>query len=256
MSNIEKFLEQIKIYDCPGMAKIRLGNKGDGGYVALKEICERTDTVYSYGIGDDVGFELDFADRFTGKQINLYDPTITELPCKHPGFAFYRQGIGSEYPMIYPLPGSLLKIDVEWSEWEGIQASISTHDLLNFNQILIELHIVHCEPKNNLSPYFKGFYQSVYDKINEELFFKYYSLLKLLNEYFYIFHAHANNSLPMVTVGGYKFPPLIELSLVRKDLIDNVQEFIGSLPIEGLDYPNKTDRPDIIGYQPIRRKNV
>jgi hypothetical protein len=35
------------------------------------------------------------------------------------------------------------------------------------------------------------------------------------------------------------------VSFVRKDLVENIQETTASFPVEGLDFPNKTDRADI-----------
>ena len=88
-------------------------------------------------------------------------------------------------------------------------------------------------------------------QINEGIFIKYCLALEKLNEHFYIFHAHANNSLPLIEVNGYKFPPLMELSFVRKDLVACAMPTIETFPVEGLDYPNKTDRPDIKDWYPI-----
>ncbi|MEE9356505.1 MAG: hypothetical protein V3U75_13020 [Methylococcaceae bacterium] len=251
MNNIESFLNQFKVYDV-GLTKIRIGNNGDGGYVALKELCAKTDTVYSFGIGGDVGFELDFVNRFPNAQeIQLCDPTIDLLPDCHPRFSFSREGISPGYGVLKNIAeNSLLKVDVEWAEWEAFEI-FSKQDVGKFSQILIELHIVHAEPKEWLSPYFKGFYQAVFDKINDDLFARYCEVLRRLNEQFYIFHIHPNNSLPLINVGGHTFSPLLEVSFVRKDLAGAVYSTDEHFPIEGLDFPNKTDRMDILGWWPL-----
>ncbi len=39
-------------------------------------------------------------------------------------------------------------------------------------------------------------------------------------------------------------PQLVELTLIRRDLVKNACRSDGFIPIKGIDYPNKTDRPD------------
>ena len=250
MSSVKRFLDQIWVYDC-GMTKIRIGNSHDGGYVALREICEKTQTVYSFGIGDDVGFELDFADRFPQAQMRLFDPGISAPPENHPSFYFSKQGALEWYEAGYSTrPGSLLKMDIEWAEWVFF-LSITDKDLLSFSQILVELHLVHAEPRAGLSPYFQSFYQAALGKINDRLFTMHGNVLAKINQYFYAFHIHANNSLPLISVGGYAFPPLIEMSFVRKDMVGAAQPTAQSFPVAGLDAPNKTDRPDLLNVYPL-----
>src|SRR5512135_288181 len=96
VDNVGKFLESIQVYDC-GMTKVRIGNRNDGGYVAYRELCERSRTVYSVGIGTDVGFELDWAERFLDCHFELFDPTIERLPQEHERFTFHRRGLGAGY---------------------------------------------------------------------------------------------------------------------------------------------------------------
>jgi len=252
MDNVKNFLEQFKIYDCPNLTKIRIGNHGDGGYVALKELCKQTSTVYSFGIGDDVGFELDFVKQFpdiTG--IKLCDPTIDLLPETHTKFTFSKEGISPGYGALENLAeDSLLKVDVEWNEWDAFQV-FNEQDLGKFSQILIEFHIVHVEPRSELTAYFKSFYQTVLERINDDLFEKYCEVLERLNEQFYIFHIHPNNSLPKIGISGYSFPPLLEVSFVRKNSVGAVYSTGERFPVEGLDFPNKMDRPDIVNWWPI-----
>ena len=83
------------------------------------------------------------------------------------------------------------------------------------------------------------------------MFETHYKVLKKLNDLFYIYHIHANNSLPKVELNGYSFPPLIELSLVRKDLVKNTNMTNEIFPVKGLDFQNKTDRDDIEDFYPI-----
>ncbi|MCK5615128.1 hypothetical protein KAR91_75390 [Candidatus Pacearchaeota archaeon] len=270
MKNISKFLKEIKVYDC-NLTKVRIGNESDGGYVALKELCEKTNTVYSFGVENDVGFELDFVNRFPDSHIRLFDPTIDSLPCDHKRFTFFKLGVGQNHERLQNImlgdivsSSKLLKMDIEWDEWGAfLEADIET--ICKFDQLLIEFHIVGIDtvlqtekpgfvgPHHILTPYFRKFYQSVYDKIRDSVFEAYYQVMKKLNKNFYIFHIHANNSLSEIEIDGYRFPPLIELGFVRKDLVENVCETEESFPVNGLDFPNKTDRPDIDLSYPLNQ---
>lgn len=268
MKNVSKFLKEIKVYDCD-LTKIRIGNESDGGYIALKELCEKTNTVYSFGVENDVGFELDFVNRFPDSRVSLFDPTIDSLPCDHKRFTFFKLGVGQNHERLQSImlgdivsSSKLLKIDIEWDEWDAL-LSTPSKVLKQFNQLLIEFHIVSVDtltqierpgfagPHFILTPYFSKFYRSVYDKINDAIFRMYCDVLRKLNKNFYIFHIHANNSLSEINVDEHRFPPLIELSFVRKDLVENVCETDASFPVSWLDFPNKTDRPDIDLQYPL-----
>lgn len=255
MNNIKKFLSELRVYDC-GMTKTRLGNVGDGGYVVLQELCQKTTNLITVGVGDDIGFELDFMDKFNPEKILLFDPTIYEIKEDHPKIIFHKKEF-SENIVKIPLR-SILKIDIEYDEWELLQ-NLSRATLEMFDQLLVEFHIIHAEPKKGLSPYFSGVYQHACDKINQDLFLKYFSVVEKLNETFYIYHIHANNSLSNITLLGnigdipsvYSIPPLLEVSFVHKSLVKDIKPFTGNLPVTGLDFPNKSDRPDIIDWYPI-----
>ena len=62
MKEIQKFLKEIKVYDC-NLTKVRVGNESDGGYVALKELCEKTNIVYT-----------DLVRLFTNNDVNINNP--------------------------------------------------------------------------------------------------------------------------------------------------------------------------------------
>lgn len=253
MGNMELFFDEInKVYDCD-LTKIRVGNQHDGGYIALKEICEKTNTVYSFGIGDDVGFEMDFIKRFPNSIIRCFDPTMDCLPVNFEKLNFEKSGPEA---LIDISRNSLLKMDIEGCEWDAIHSTemFNIKNLIKFDQILIEIHLLHIEPKKAISLYFDNLYKKFADSINESLFNHYYNVIKTLNTFFYIFHIHPNNSLSKVSLQGYRFPPLIELSFVRKGLIDTIYETHTNFPVDGLDFPNKTDRMDIFNFYPIGDK--
>jgi|TARA_Y100000034_G_scaffold90003_1_gene108385 hypothetical protein len=258
MKEIQAFLDNINVYDC-GYEKIRIGNKSDGGYILLNDICENTDTLISIGIENDVSFDIDFTKKYNKTKINLYDNTITTLPVSHPNFNFFKLNVGNKNTnttitldkITKDLNNkTLLKMDIEWDEWK-IFEKINTDTLLKFNQMVIEFHIIHIDinnfftSNNILTPYFNNFYTEVYNKLNQNLFTKYKKILKKICKHFYIFHIHANNSLPKLSVNNNSFIPLLELSFVRKDLINTVKKTKCTYPIYNLDFPNKHYKPDI-----------
>lgn len=250
---IERFLSEIKVYDLP-VTKGRLGNEGDGGYVVAMEHLALADNLYSFGVGDDVGFELDFLRMFPKAKAHLFDPTIQAPPCNHERFNFERSGIGGCLPgggLLGNIKAdSILKIDAEWAEWEALLEIPLNR--LRFSQIIIEFHILHMEPRPGLSPYFTALYQSLADRQNQQLFRLYGHVMVWVNTWYKCFHAHANNSLPMVEVDGHRFPPLLEMSFLRNDLISSdIKPAAGPFPVSGLDFPNKKDRPDVCGWFPL-----
>jgi len=83
-------------YNCPTME--RVGRVGDGG----KWICDvdiltdRKCVVYSYGVNDDLSFELELIER-TGCEVHAFDPTVGGLPrdCQdNPRITFHKQALG------------------------------------------------------------------------------------------------------------------------------------------------------------------
>jgi hypothetical protein len=251
MKNIDKFFHEInRVYHIPNLKKIRIGRKRDGGYVLLKEVCATTKTVYTVGVGDDVSFELDFIKKFPDTVVYLYDPTIEKLPIENEQFIFSKssiEAIGEVHE------NSLLKVDMEWNEWEAF--SRLNKDFFNkFNQIVIEFHLFTVGGDRSLSPYFTKLYSEMDTKINEVLFQLYHQVLNSLNDLFYIYHIHPNNSLSKTYMGKYSFPPLLEVSFVNKKCVSSgilagMEE--KTRKNRGLDYPNKLDRPDITDFFPI-----
>lgn len=238
--------EALQVYDCPGLSKARYGQLRDGGYVLLRELMEnRVYCLYSYGIGDDMSFELDVLDRHPEARACLFDPTIDSPPVEHPRARFFKKPLT---PMCL-LPDSIMKVDVEGDEWQEL-LHWPEKELERLDQLVIELHFVHAIPPTGLTPYFTEFYRRHYRKINQRLFCRYLSVLNIINRNFRLFHLHANNSLPPIQIGGRKMFPLLEASYVNRSLVPDAVLSWGSLPVEGLDYPNKTDRPDCACMRP------
>lgn len=239
---IGSFLGQIQVYDV-GLDKARFGRGQDGGYVLLPSLCPLAGTIYSFGVGDDVSFELDLMGRFPSMVARLYDSAIDEPPQAHERFIFHRRAaIPGSLPQF--ARDSILKMDIEWDEWD-IFLGLPQKALVGFSQMAVEFHAFHVGQVEARTPYFRGLYGVVADKLNHHLFGIYDEVLDSINREFWCFHVHANNSLPLVGLGGFRFPPLLEMSFVRKDLVGAVRPYFGPAPVRGLDFPNKLDRSDI-----------
>jgi hypothetical protein len=235
------------------MTPMRLGPAHDGGYILLAEPCSMATEFYSFGVGNDVGFELDYVSRFPLNTVHLFDPTIDHLPQEHRNFRFQKRGIGmGNDPLTAVVPDAILKMDVEGHEWQAF-ATMPRSTLKTFSQMVIEFHILHVEPRAGLTPYFHGLYASFTDTVNVGVFEAYRDVMRKISEFFYCYHLHANNSLPLVTVDGVRFPPLLEMSFIRHDLASQMQPTTKTFPVPGLDAPNKTDRSDPDAYYPFRR---
>jgi len=252
---INKFFNLIKVYDTE-YTKVRVGNKEDGGYVVAKELAEKTDCVYSFGIGDDISFEEDFCNEFNPEKVRCFDHTIEGVATDIDKIEFNKLKLSPDLLTrddIYS--SSLLKIDVEWDEWDFFSGGLGLFNLFGFNQIIIELHIINPAEDNTWkTTYFTKFYKNIYSKINNDIFRKYYFVLNYLLSIFTIVHIHGNNSLIKTRLGGYEFPPLLELTLVRSNLIKKRKLTKETFPIKGLDYPNKTDRPDFESIFPFKHE--
>lgn len=221
--------------------KKRYGRNGDGGYILLKELFDKSNFVYSYGINDnpeDVSFDLQCSQE--GKNVYMYDGSIGKLPLENPRFFFKKEflfkgvlekhiqenGHESESNMV-------LKMDIEGSEYEVINSDI---DLISkhFDQVTIEIHnLIEEYPINwELTEFNRAI------KFNKDIKINFFENLFL---HYNIFHIHANNH----GVRHADFPDSLEISFLRKDYevfgIDNQR-----YPIDELDFPNYNFEKDYV----------
>jgi hypothetical protein len=250
------FINNIKVYDTPYI-KIRYGVDSDGGYVALKEISEKCQSLYSYGVSYDISFEIDFFKKNKECAVKLFDHTIVEIPEMPKEFMFLSEGIGTEKTECLDslknhlerfgdlgTKNKILKIDIEWNEWEVFE-KMDDETMDSFDQILCEFHLTPVSYNDNHSPYFTEFHQFVYNKINDLLFDKYSKVFDRLQNFYYIYHVHGNNSLPAIEFKGEFIPQLLEVSMVNKKYVDDPIISNSIFPVEGLDYPNKPWKDEI-----------
>ncbi|HBK09236.1 MAG TPA: hypothetical protein DDZ81_25820 [Acetobacteraceae bacterium] len=218
-----------------GFSKCRVGTANDGGYVMLDDL-KPVDVAYSLGIGSDVSWDLDMAQR--GVDIYQYDHTVADTPVSHPRFRHFRVGIthdDSLGPNLKRLDTILrqnghaqrhdmvLKIDIEGHEWDALE-SLDDKTLGQFRQIVAEFHGLQLLDM----PLFRQ---------------RAHRLFSRLREQFEVIHVHGNNFSGTRDLDGIPVPDCIEISFVRKDqysFAPSVELFPGPL-----DAANDSSKPDL-----------
>lgn len=208
--------------DVVGSKYIRIGSAGDGGYVMLDIFSKaKVDVAYSLGIGNDVSWDMDIAEK--GIDIFMYDHTLEYLPLKHQRFHFFKTGIGRKYisSEFEELESEirknghenceniLLKVDIEGAEWP-LFADMPEETMKQFVQIVIELHGV--TVKDNI------------DNAGNLI-----RILSKINNTHQSVHVHANPCTKVNWLHGIPLPDSIEVTYIRRDenfkFIENTRDF-------------------------------
>lgn len=232
-SEVLSIVERLRPHR-PSFRKVRIGSLADGGYV-LPDDLDGIAAVLSIGIGEEVSFDQHFA--AAGLPIYQYDPTVEKPPIDHPGFQFNKiawapqdsaGGLTLESMIrkhgLYASHDNILKFDTEGAEWECLR-HISPDLLKHFRIIACELHGF-----NSLG--------------NPEFMAMVRQTMNVLTQHHTVVHLHANNCCGISLVEGVPVPAVLELTLLRNDRSDFAPSHE---PIPGpLDFPNMSDRPDLV----------
>ena len=214
----------------PGKTKVRIGSKNDGGYVLVDDL-SRITAVLSFGIGDNVDFDLQFANK--GIKVHQFDHTIESLPVKHENFVHHRSMVGMRDGLtirkIIELCGLtnsralLLKCDIDGAEW-GLLERVNSLDLVHFEQIVIELHD--------------------FEKLSDPVILDHtFRTLEKINRTHCVVHVHGNNNSGPIKVHGIGVCPVIEVTYARRDL--------GVLVPSWEEFPTSLDAPNSSGWGDI-----
>jgi hypothetical protein len=208
---IMQVLEELRPFEVDGMHKTRIGRNADGGYVMLEDFAA-TGAVYSFGIGSDVSFDLDFA--ALGIPVFQYDHTVEAPSDPHGRFTFERKGLAASpdgtdtfRTLQQFLAGNghadrrdlLLKMDIDGAELDVLCAT-DADTLSSFRQIVLEVHW--------LSRIADPDYRT---RLGEAL--------RKLNSAFTLCHVHGNNCAGLHFVDGLAVCDVLELTYVRSDLV-------------------------------------
>lgn len=223
-------------YDLLAQRKIRVGNPtADGGYILLDRL-RPEQLVLSFGVGGDISFELDMAQR--GHRVLMFDHTVAPRDLSNPLCSYFPEGLtGTTEPggVMYSLEDHvarraadaqdmILKMDVEGWEWMALDTA-SPETLARFEQITFEAH---------------GF-DMIEDPGHQA---RLHRVLGRLNRSHVLFHVHANNVAPLRTIRGLPVSQLLELSYVRADIAERVPS--ATFYPTPLDVPNVASRPELM----------
>lgn len=217
MRELLVFLRPQKVV---GFNKIRLGSKGDGGYVMIDDF-SGIKHAYSLGIDKNVSWDLEMAQK--GIKVAQFDYSIPGSPASHPNFTFLPKRV-EKVSDINLQPGNkqILKIDIEGSEREFF-ANASSEELSHFSQIMGEFH--------NLDYYHVTEWWEVTRRVFQNL-----------NKTHQLIHIHSNNSVGTFWTGKSDLPMTMELTYVLRSEYQ-FEETRESFPGE-FDFPNHPDLPE------------
>lgn len=229
-SDVESLLNKFAPQDC-GQDLVRMGPAFDGGYLVPDDL-NGIGAMYSPGVSDTLGFDLEIAQR--GIPCFLADGTVQKPSGMHEAMQFEKMMIGegptdtfmsleSWVARTGPADGDLmLQMDIEGAEYDVLLSTPQA--LLNrFRIIVLELH------------WLDGcVFEDKRTQLNQ--------LMDRLLEKHIICHLHPNNVCPPVTILGRQVPPLVELTLIRKDMLKRATGATPAYP-HPLDAPNDTNAP-------------
>ena len=224
IKNESSIYQLLKPQDVFGKKKIRIGKKGDGGYVLLNDF-NNIKIAYSFGICNEVSFDKELADK--NIDVYMYDHTIKNLSYQNPKFHWKKIGLtehkkrNDNMKTLKELlienghikeKNMILKLDIENDEW-SVFNDVSTDILKQFKYIVVEFH-------------FNNIFISEYIKV-----------FRKLNKNHQIFHLHCNNCGEIVKFDGYNICNLLEISFVIREN-NSFLKPIDYFPINNIDYKN------------------
>jgi hypothetical protein len=216
-----------------GKKLLRLGPKGDGGYLVPDDL-DGIEACFSPGVCLVSGFEKDCADR--GIKVFMADRSVDQPAAMHELFHFTKKYVGvttnEDFMTIdnwvsLSMPGSksdlILQIDIEGYEYENILAM--SDSLMNRYRIIVaEFHDL--------------------DQLWSYPFFRLASraLDKILQTHSCV-HIHPNNIQPPLKKQGLSIPPSLEFTFLRNDrLTDRTYANIFPQPLDS----DNSDKPHLV----------
>ncbi len=226
--DILALIAKLRPQDC-GLDLIRVGGKGDGGYLIPNDL-SGIEFCFSPGVSNVSHFEDELADL--NIRSFLADYSVDSPAIIRPELTFDKQFLGaSDYGVYFTLEtwknkylreysgDLLLQMDIEGAEYEVI---LGTSDSLlsQFRIIVVEFHALN------------RFFDSFAFRLMSACFEK---LLKS----FVVVHLHPNNSAGIEASGALEIPRLMEFTFLnRKRIIKTKPQ---------LDFPHKLDEDNFLG---------
>lgn len=241
-----KFLELLKPQNT-FLNKIRLGPLEDGGYVMPEFVFENCSALFTYGVGGDSRFEIEFAKKYN-KPVYLFDHIMFAPVAGYEehqknerirmtkyweenGCTFVENGLGFEenckdfyqnYQELNINDHIFLKIDIEGGEYDYFLKTTIENFENTVMGISLEVHWINASQFNH----------------------KLYEILLKISKYFVLCHVHGNNWGGTFEFEGYTIPETLELAFINKKFVEKYEPDNQEYPINGLDVPNNPEKPD------------
>ncbi|XDZ66909.1 FkbM family methyltransferase [Alphaproteobacteria bacterium LSUCC0684] len=235
MAFIERFRDNYVSLDL-----IRVGGKGDGGYL-IPDVRNDISHCFSPGVSDTANFEDELSKTNRIKSF-MADASVDNSPLSNDDFNFIKKYLGNRSNgdfitlkdwMNDSLNGDenglLLQMDIEGGEYDVLIYE-SAETLSRFSVMVIEFH--------SWQLIFQHHFLKMISSIFEKIF-----------ENFVICHVHPNNCCGIAEYEKIEVPRVLEITFIRKDLID---KFISSKKINlphTLDQKNVKQNADI--FMPV-----
>jgi hypothetical protein len=247
ITRFNALLSYLQIKIPVGQDLVRIGPTSDGGYVLANNF-NAINAVISLGVGRNVDIEMYFANL--GKDILLFDGTITNLPKNHKKFNFFNSNVygtsafsrekDSEilvndifsyylknlFKDLAIVPSNLevlFFVDIEGSEYD-LLINLSRANLEVCQQITVEFHDIFKEITSSNS--------------------KIFECLAKLHETHELISAHGNNYGAAIQIDGADYPDVLETTWMRKDTSEFVNGVNNFNP--RLNKPNNPGAPELV----------
>ena len=244
---------------------IRIGGKNDGGYVIPRLSLEKTDTLYSFGLGDDWSFEEQFKKK-SGAKVICFDHSVTLIYWLKRFIKdlielfLLRSDIKEKFKRFFSFFyykfffNNSEKIHVKsfFGTIGQIMPDMKNVEIIDMNLILKKWESKNCFMKVDI----EGNEYRVLGQITEHqaklsgLVIEFHNCdlmlekIKLFIEKFDLdlVHIHVNN-FGIITKDG--FPTVIELTFSPRKFNSKREENESNFPAQSLDQPNNKNEEDI-----------
>lgn len=215
---------------------IRIGSKGDGGYLVPDDI-EGIQHCFSPGVDSTADFEGDLS-KIYGIKSFMADASVSAPPFHDSNFDFEAKFLGSSDAREYTTLSTwledkvdhddndlLLQMNIEGAEY-GILTETDTSTLKRFRIVVIEFH-------------------SLYKLFDENFLSSISAIFEKFYKNFFIAHVHPNNHERIISYGDVAVPNVIEVTFIRKDRVDACASNAPIILPHAFDIANKTRKKDI-----------
>ena len=239
---------------------IRLGNKGDGGYIIPKKIIKEIEILISFGISNDWSLEVDFKKRNPGLVINAYDHSISKktfvkdiryiiLNMFLLRFSFKKliNSIKIYFSYLTFFKGDVIHFEKRIHNYIHHPYDITFDEVISktkSKKIFLKVDIEGSEYRiiDSIMKYADRINAIAIEFHNADALRPVFtSAIKKLQEKFKIIHIHANNYAGYTKDG---LPECSEITFINKKIKIKTFKKRKNLPLKGLDYQNATRKFD------------